>query len=755
MALEAKIKLLLDSGNIDKKLVNIFRNIESQSEKINKSLRKCSPELQKSVTQARRLKNELQKNSSVIDGLGRKLKGLFAAYGGVMTIRAVVEASDVITGAENKLNFINNGDTQATQEQMDKMYAAALRSRSGYGDMLANVSKSMTLSPDAFKGNIDNAIKFQEIMAKSYAIGGASAAEQSSSMYQMIQALGSGVLQGDELRSVTEGAPLAAKAIEEYAQEIYGTTDALKDMGSQGLITSEIVVAAMMNASNDIETAFENTDMTIGQAFTNMKTVALNSFRPIQDTINEFVNSDTGAKLFNGIAIAIQFVMSILNGLISGIVWLATTITNNWNIIAPILTAIIIIATIILGYFIIMKIHAIALGIASWFAGNQAFTAWLKAMLPLLLIILVIGIVIAIVIACGGTISDIVGWVVGFIFAAITVIWNIIVTIVTSIIMVIVGLGMTIWNIILALINFIIACFNIIVTFFYNLIVADIANGVLGLVEVFKAALGNIGIFFSNLWNNATAMFWDFIHAILAGLADLEPAFNALASLFGFEGVTLSGLTSSAKDKADAARSNIKDYNSISEAWKKGSSTFERKSYSDAWNSGMSTFDYADTGGVLNSIANGANGLMGDVGGAWNKGNELGKGFADGVGKKINESLNIDKTVDPNDNQYDLDTDKYNPDKLNKGVENIDKNTGKMADSMELTDEDLTYLRDLAEREWKKEFTTANIVVDMNNYNTIDGDNDLDGIITKLNSKLYDELDYLANGTYGYAYGNG
>lgn len=142
-------------------------------------------------------------------------------------------------------------------------------------------------------------------------------------------------------------------------------------------------------------------------------------------------------------------------------------------------------------------------------------------------------------------------------------------------------------------------------------------------------------------------------------------------------------------------------------------------------------------------------------GGAWNKGNELGKGFADGVGKKINESLNIDKTVDPNDNQYDLDTDKYNPDKLNKGVGNIDKNTGKMADSMELADEDLKYLRDVAEREWKKEFTTANIVVDMNNYNTIDGDNDLDGIVTKLSSKLYDELDYLANGTYGYAYDHG
>jgi hypothetical protein len=69
---------------------------------------------------------------------------------------------------------------------------------------------------------------------------------------------------------------------------------------------------------------------------------------------------------------------------------------------------------------------------------------------------------------------------------------------------------------------------------------------------------------------------------------------------------------------------------------------------------------------------------------------------------------------------------------------------------MDLTQEDMEYLRRVADMEWKKEFTTASITVDMSNYNTINGENDLDGIVTKLADKLYEEMDYMANGVYAY-----
>jgi hypothetical protein len=77
-------------------------------------------------------------------------------------------------------------------------------------------------------------------------------------------------------------------------------------------------------------------------------------------------------------------------------------------------------------------------------------------------------------------------------------------------------------------------------------------------------------------------------------------------------------------------------------------------------------------------------------------------------------------------------------------------NTGKMADSMEIAAEDLELLRGLAEMEWKKEFTTANITVDMSNYNTINGTGDLDGIVTYLRDGLIEEMTAVANGAYSF-----
>jgi hypothetical protein len=154
-----------------------------------------------------------------------------------------------------------------------------------------------------------------------------------------------------------------------------------------------------------------------------------------------------------------------------------------------------------------------------------------------------------------------------------------------------------------------------------------------------------------------------------------------------------------------------------------------------------------------------------DISGAWNKGyargsaigsayqdkiNAWGSGIKDkisgfGIGNltdKVNATLGIKElpnvSLNPSDSLGDI----------GKGVGATADNTGKMADSMEMTKEDLEYLRRVADMEWKKEFTTASITVDMSNYNTISGDGDLDGIVTRLADKLYEELDMVANGVY-------
>ena len=156
-SLEAKVKLTL-VDKVTKKLNNInkaINNISNQNFQRGSLISVLPEKIQRTVKEAQRLRSEVKKNNALISDMGSKLKAVAATYLGIMGGRVVMDTSDIITGTKNKLNNINGGDTNATQEQMDKMYAASLRSRSNYGDMLSNVSKSMTLSPNAFKDNID------------------------------------------------------------------------------------------------------------------------------------------------------------------------------------------------------------------------------------------------------------------------------------------------------------------------------------------------------------------------------------------------------------------------------------------------------------------------------------------------------------------------------------------------------------------------------------------------------------------------
>ena len=210
-------KITTLNKNIDK----LRTNASSATKEVN-NLAKATKKVN---TEAKKFDSAGSKFGSGLLSSLVKIAGLLIGVTGAMSAFDYIKnTSDTITSAKNKINYTNGSNPVATQDALDKMFTASINSRSNYGDMMSNVGKSMTLAGDAFGNNINNAIRFQEIMAKSYAIGGASAAEQASSMYQLVQALGAGVLQGDELRSVTEGAPIAAKAIEKYAQEVNNTT---------------------------------------------------------------------------------------------------------------------------------------------------------------------------------------------------------------------------------------------------------------------------------------------------------------------------------------------------------------------------------------------------------------------------------------------------------------------------------------------------------------------------------------------------
>ncbi len=359
------------------KTVTIKAKVKQKTDETTKSTKQWSNALSE-------VNKKLNGSSRSVGMIGGKLKRLADTYLGVMGMGAIVSTSDMITSAENKLNYINSGDKNLTQDAMDKMYASSQRVRMGYGDMMSNVSKSMALAGDAFDNNTNKAIRFQEIMAEAYAVGGASAQEMSSSMYQLIQALGSGILAGDELRSVREGAPLAYKEIEKFAQKIYECDDSLKEMASDGLITADIVTAAIMQSGNAMDKAFAQTEQTFAQTWEQIKNVAIYAFKPVAKMLRTALNDaiDNGLlqkveTVFSNIAKGIMITFKIVGNVIR---WIA----DNWDWLQHI---------VISGIMLMMTYYMIKMGVAIYCA-IQEFIAWVMVNKAMLTNILIIGIVI-------------------------------------------------------------------------------------------------------------------------------------------------------------------------------------------------------------------------------------------------------------------------------------------------------------------------------------------------------------------------
>lgn len=846
----------LNTTQAERSIDNMVRKINQMNNALNKTCtNKVEQQLRRSNTQVnsiatrvrtwannqRQVLSHTKSTNNALSSIGSRLRGIAATYLGIMGAKTLANTSDTITSAQNKLNYVNgsqlgsagytsdgkdysNATFNATAESMDKMYASAQRVRMGYDDMMNNVSKSMVLAGDSFDGSIDNAIRFQEIMAEAYSVGGASAQEMSSSMYQLIQALGAGTLAGDELRSVREGASLAYDKIEDFVQGVYNSEESLKDLASQGKVTADMVVAAVMNMGDEMDKAFAMTKQTFAQTWEQIKNSALKAFEPVSNRLRDMLNRaiDNGLiekveTIFSGVANVILWIIDLIG---SAVNWIA----QNWYWLQYVVLGVILVIIYHLIIWTLQTIASAVIRIAMYIAEywwlllivativmliyiyiqwkNAAIdtcTAIAYALFVVAAMILIIGIVtfnvvfivMAIVIAALAFIlmnfSETCGWImVGimwlknawFSFCNFWIaVWNAACVI-----------GANIWA---WFRNVGSASMGALEAICHNAL-AGMINGFVGFGNVVSAIGTNIRIAFSNAWNGALYAFWNFIADCLEGLSWLEGPLNAISQLFGGSGFSMSGLAGDVRGKAGSYAPE--SFVSIPDAWSSGASSIDYWDVGAAWDKGMNSYQYGDIGSAwsegLGTYDTWADGWKDD---AYNQGFEWGQGIEDainqwgskfqtgggdfGLGDLFNSLIGgtssgsdpfgganiapgkLDELIaglPSSDGSSALDP--YNApsagdlldgvDNLNKGVGGIGSDTGSIADSMDLAEEDLAYLRDLADREWKKEFTTANITVDMSNYNTINGENDLDGIVTKLADKLYEEMNSLADGVY-------
>ncbi len=127
---------------------------------------------------------------------------------------------------------------------------------------------------------------------------------------------------------------------------------------------------------------------------------------------------------------------------------------------------------------------------------------------------------------------------------------------------------------------------------------------------------------------------------------------------------------------------------------------------------------------------------------------DIGYSFGEGIDEKIanfDPSLLFGTTDIPSADDY---AGALTAGEIGSGIDDISGNTGAMADAMDITKEELKYLRDIAEQEIINRFTTAEINIEQTNHNTIGGKMDLDGIVSGLTDVMYEAVDISAEGVH-------
>lgn len=201
--------------------------------------------------------------SNAMNPLTELLAGVYLLKSTISEIGRVTDIGDALMLNAARLNIINDG--LRTQDQLSRdIYDSAQRSRNDYLATSQVIGRMGILAGHAFANN-NELMAFTELVNKAFLVGGSTPQEQKAAMYQLTQAMASGRLQGDEMRTIRESAPLIKKAIQNYM----GLDDAaFKEAQKNGKITAEVIKNAVFQKATEIENKFNELPITFGQAMT-------------------------------------------------------------------------------------------------------------------------------------------------------------------------------------------------------------------------------------------------------------------------------------------------------------------------------------------------------------------------------------------------------------------------------------------------------------------------------------------------------
>lgn len=641
------------------------------------------------VDEQGRFNQEISMGCTRSNGLVDTLKRAVSVYAILSGVGKLLDLSDSVAQTTTRLNLMNDG-AQTTQELQEKVFESAQRARASYADTADVVAKLGQRAGDAFSSN-DETIQFAENLNKQFIIAGASQQEMSSASLQLTQALGSGVLRGEELGAVFEAAPNVIQTIADYMNVPIGK---IREMASDGEITADIVKNAMLGATDEINTQFESIPMTFAQIWQGFQNVAMVAFQPIFQRLNDIANSEAFQTFVNGAITAMAIFADIVLNIFDMVGLVGGFIADNWSVIAPLILGVV--AALALYTAAMSIIHGIHLAVAAAQTIHAAMTtAWSAATFVATMQQHGLNAALA---ACPIT------WIIVLIIALIAIIFAVAQAFANMTGVANSGFGVIIGGI------------NVVRQFFKNLFFTalDIFLGISNAISVLSS---NMMTAFHNAICSVQSWFYDLLSTALSVVEGICSALNKLP----FVEFDYSGISSAADSYAEKAAERAGDkesYNSIS----------------DAFHNGMSTFDTFQDGWISNAF-------------------QAGSSWGDDMVSKIPDfhlkGAKADDTGSVSIPQIGDYTNALTDSGAAGNLDNIADSTGSMSDAMDITNEDLKYLRDIAEQESVNRYTVAEVTIDQSGmHNTIKTGDDLDGFMSSLTDSVNEAVDSITEGVH-------
>lgn len=635
--------------------------------------------------------NSIRGGNNSANGLLSTIKKIAVAAGGIVGINKVQNISDKLASTKARLNLlVDDGGSVDVLEQ--KIMASAQRSRSVYFDTASAVAKLGLNAGNAFNGDMDQVIAFMEQVNKQFVIGGATAQEQSNAMIQLTQAMAAGALRGEELNSILDGAPGIARAIEKYMGIAEGS---IKSVAQEGKVTAEVVKNAMFAMADETNAKFDSMPKTWAQIWVDMKNQALSMFAPILTKINQIGNSTKFQKVTTGLINGLAAVANVASSALDILIAIASVFVDNWGIIQPLVLGIAAAMLLYNGYLIANNAITAISNAQKGLAAVQAYKAAVanttlaatekaEAMAKASATAAQYGFNAALL-ACPLT------WILLIIIAVIAAIYMIVAAINKLTGSTISATGIICGVVAVAgafVLNCAIGVLNAIIQAIWTIFVAPFLGIVEWILNVCNGGFNSFGDAVANLIGQIIGWFLN-LGKVVTTIID---------AIFGTD------WTSGLESLQSAVTSWGKNENAI---------TLDKNA---------PTIDYRAT-----------------YSGAWDAGYDFGQGIDDKIGGMFDAS-GLDSM-----GAFDLSN---TLDGIYGNTGDTAANTAATADALDIAEEDLAYLRDIAEREAINRFTTAEIKVEQHNENHISKDADLDGIMDAWANDFAEKLEVSEEGVH-------